>query len=157
MGVFVLIGIALIALMFLRGGVWLGEKSLPIFQWLACITFGVVVVIFLPMTAFHQTERMAAKGLIQSASLFGLTLWVWGLVLTYNLWGGGAVLVGIFLLGVGVVPMAMIATAMAKTWATCGQLLLLAGLTYGTRHFGKRLLLKLQLEEHKIYEAEIID
>ena len=36
-------------------------------------------------------------------------------------------------------------------------MLLLAGLTYGTRHFGKRLLLKLQLEEHKIYEAEIID
>ena len=157
MGVFVLIGIALIALMFLRGGVWLGGKALPIFQWLARITLGVVVIILLPMTAFHRTQRMAAKGLIQSASLFVITLWVWGLLLTYNLWGGVAVLVGVCLLGVGVVPMAVVATAIAKMWPTFGQLILLAVLTYGTRRIGKKLLLKLQMQEEKIYEAEIID
>ena len=97
----VLVGIVMLALMFLRGGVWLGEIALPFFQWLARITFCVVVVILLPMAAFHRTQRAAASGLIQASSLFGITLWVWGLLLTYDLWGGAAVLLGVCLLGIG--------------------------------------------------------
>lgn len=151
-----LVGIVMLALMFLHGGVWLGEKALPFFQWLAKITLGVVVLILLPLAAYHKTERFAANGLIQASSVFGLTLWVWALLLTYNLWGGGAVLVGVCLLGVGVVPMAMVATGIAKMWPTFGQLILLAVLTYGTRRIGKKLRLKLQMQEHKIYEAEIV-
>ena len=152
----VLVGIVMLALMFLRGGVWLGEIALPFFQWLARITFCVVVVILLPMAAFHRTQRAAASGLIQASSLFGITLWVWGLLLTYDLWGGAAVLLGVCLLGIGVVPMAMVATAIAKMWPIFGQLILLAVLAYGTRRLGKKLLIKLQMQEQKIYEAEII-
>ena len=156
LGIIFLVGIGLIALMFIHGGVWLSEKALPYFLGLARITFAVVVAILLPMTVFHRTQRFAARGLINAAALFGITLWVWGLVLTDNLWGSGAVLIGIFLLGVGVVPMAMLATLMAQMWPTFGQLLLLALLAYGTRRFGKKLIHKLQQEEQKIYEAEIV-
>ena len=156
LGIIFLVGIGLIALLFIQGGVWLSEKALPYFLGLARITFAVVVAILLPMTAFHRTQRFAASGLINAAALFGITLWVWGLVLTYNLWGGGAVLVGIFLLGVGVVPLAMLATLMAQMWQPFGQLILLALLTYGTRRLGKKLTHQLQQEEQKIYEAEIV-
>ena len=142
--------------MFLRGGVWLGDKALPYFDWASRITLGVVLIILLPMAAFHQTRRQAAKGLMYASSVFGITLWVWGLVLTYNLWGGGMVLLGIFLFGVGVVPMGMLATLFASMWSTFGQLLLLAVLTYGTRRFSKALLLKIQREEEKVYELEIV-
>jgi hypothetical protein len=156
LGALVLAGIILIALMFLRGGVWLGEKALPYFVWLARITLGVVVIIFLPMAAFRQTQRFAAKALISASSIFGIALWVWGLTLTYNLWGGGAVLLGLVLLGVGVVPMAMLATAFAALWSTFGQLMLLAVLAYSTQRFGRILFLKLQREDQKIYDAEIV-
>jgi hypothetical protein len=156
LGALVLAGIILTALMFLRGGVWLGEKALPYFLWLARITLGVVVIILLPMAAFRQPQWFAARGLISASSIFGITLWVWGLVLTYNLWGGGAVLLGLVLLGVGVVPMAMLATLFASLWPTFGQLLLLAALAYGTQRFGRILFLKLQQKEQKIYEAEIV-
>jgi hypothetical protein len=152
----VLAGIVVIALMFLRGGVWLGKQALPYFVLAAQIAFGAMVTVLLPMSAFRQTQRMAAKGLVYASSIFGVTLWVWGLLLTYNLWGGGAVLVGLFLFGVGVVPMAMLATAFAAMWSTLGQLLLLMVLAYGTRHFSKRLVLKLQRADQKIYELEII-
>lgn len=156
LAILVLVGIIMLTLMFLQGGVWLGEKALPIFKWLAQITCGVVVIILLPMAAFHRTQRFAANGLTYAAALFGMTLWVWGLLLTYDLWGGAAVLLGVCLLGVGVVPMAMLATLFAQMWPTFGQLLLLAALTYGTRLFGKKLALKLQREEQKIYELEIV-
>ena len=152
-----LVGIVMLALMFLHGGVWLGEKALPFFLWLAKITFGVVLLVLLPLATYHKTQRFAASGLIQAASVFGLTLWVWALLLTYNLWGGGAVLVGVCLLGVGVVPMAMVATGLAKMWPTFGQLILLAVLTYGSRRISKTLLIKLQMRKDKIYNAEIID
>lgn len=152
----VLFGIVMIALMFLQGGVWLGEKALPYFVGLARITMGATVLILLPMAAFHQTQRQAATGLMYAASIFGITLWVWGLLLTYNLWGGGAVLLGLVLLGVGVVPMAMLATGLAEMWSTLGQLVLLAVLTYGTRRLGKTLLLKLHREDQRVYEAEIV-
>lgn len=154
--VLVLAGIVMLALMFLQGGVWLGEKAMPILEWAARITCGVVVVALLPMAAFRQTQRHAAVGLMYAASIFGATLWVWSLLLTYNLWGGGAVLLGVCLFGVGVVPMAMVATLFEKLWPTFTQLLLLALLTYRTRHFGKQLALKLQREEAKVYEAEIV-
>ena len=152
----ILTGLILIAMMFLRGGVWLGDKALPYFDWASRITLGVVGVILLPMATFHQTQRQAAKGLLFASSIFGITLWVWGLVLTYNLWGGGMVLLGIFLFGVGVVPMGMLATLFASMLPTLGQLILLAVLTYGTRRFSKVLLLKLQREEQKVYELEIL-
>jgi hypothetical protein len=115
-----------------------------------------VLIILLPMAAFRQTQQFAAKGLISASSIFVITLWVWGLILTYNLWGGGAVLLGLVLLGVGVVPMAMLATLLASLWPTFGQLLLLAALTYGTQRFGRILFLKLQREDQKIYDAEIV-
>jgi hypothetical protein len=152
----IIAGIIMVALMFLQGGVWLGEKALPYFVLLARITLGVVLIILLPMSAFRQTQRFAARGLMSAASIFGITLWVWGLVLTYTLWGGGAVLVGLFLLGVGVVPMAMLATAFAAMWSTFGQLFLLAVLIYATRRYSMMIFLKLKREEQKIFDLEIV-
>jgi hypothetical protein len=66
------------------------------------------------------------------------------------------VLFGLFLVGVGVVPMAMLATLLAEMWSSLGQLLLLALLTYGTRHCGKRLAGNLRRVDQKIFEAEIV-
>jgi hypothetical protein len=156
LAVAILVGIILVALMFLRGGVWLGERALPYFVGVARITLGVVLILLLPLAAFRQTQRLAARGLMAAASIFGMTLWVWGLVLTYTLWGGGAVLVGLFLFGVGIVPMAMLATAFAAMWSTFGQLLLLAVLIYATRRFSKLLFLKVHRAEQKIYDLEIV-
>ena len=68
--------------------------------------------------------------------MFGFTLWVWGLLLTYDLWGAIAVLVGLVLLGVGVVPIAMLATLFKGMWLTLGELVLLTVLTFGTRFAG---------------------
>jgi hypothetical protein len=149
-------GLVFVALLFLQGGIWLGEKVLPWLLRVAAVTLAVVFFVLLPLTAPWRTRRFAAKAMLYASGIFGVTLWVWGLILTYDLWGGVAVLVGLLLLGVGVVPMAMLATLLAKLWPTFGQLLLLAVLTYGTRRFGRKLLLKLQLEDQKIYEAEIV-
>ena len=155
--VLILTGLVFIALLFLRGGVWLGAKVLPWLVWVATLTLAVVLLVLLPLATSWRTRPFAGKGMIYASSILGMTLWIWGLLLTYNLWGGGAVLIGLFLFGVGVVPMAMLATLFQAMWPTLGQLILLAVLTGGTRHFGTRLLAKVQAAEHKIYELEIVD
>jgi hypothetical protein len=59
-----------------------------------------------------------------------------GLLLTYVIWGGFAVFIGLFLAGVGVVPVAMLATLLKGLWGPFGILIGLTILTFGTRIFG---------------------
>ena len=71
-----------------------------------------------------------------SSYVYGVTLWFWSLLLTYSIWGVGAVIIGIFLAGIGVVPLAMIATAMEGEWAVTGEIILLLIFTFGSRMLG---------------------
>jgi len=58
------------------------------------------------------------------------------------IWGGVALFIGLFLAGVGVVPIAMLATLINGEWATLGQIVLLLVFTFGFRtlgyHFAKK-------------------
>ena len=155
-GILILAGLICLALLFLHGGVWFSKQILPWLLPSAKMTLGIVLLVLLPLSWWWPTRRIAAKGLLYASGIFGLTLWKWGLILTYNLWGGMAVLVGLFLVGVGVVPMAMFATAFKSMWPTLGQLIALAVLTYGTRRFGRHLLIQEKAAEQKVYEMEIV-
>lgn len=62
----------------------------------------------------------------------------WG-CLTLALWGVVAVVIGLILLGVGVVPIAMLATLLNGMWAELGMLAVAVVLTYGFRTLGAAL------------------
>ena len=83
-----------------------------------------------------------AAGQCRGGRTDGLTLWFWALVLTYTIWGAVAVFIGLFLLGIGVVPVAMLATLFDGQAATTLQLLLLTVVTFGARSIGVRLALQ---------------
>lgn len=116
-----------------------------IYPWLVGLS-GIALVIgvfvFLPLAAFKKTRGFAGVGFFYVSLAFGATLWVWSLLLTYALWGGFAVLVGLVFLGVGILPMAFLATAFTGHWALFFQLLLVAVAVYGSRVFGCFLLEK---------------
>ncbi|NOZ83903.1 MAG: DnaJ domain-containing protein [Epsilonproteobacteria bacterium] len=141
LGFLFLIGIFLIAIMLLKGGLWLSTKIYP---WLVIITnLALVVSIFilLPLSVLKKTRRIAGSGMILSSYAFGATLWVWSLLLTYTLWGGVALIIGLFIMGVGVVPIAMLATTLNTLWSQFGQLVLLLVMTIGARIFGTYLVI----------------
>jgi hypothetical protein len=56
-----------------------------------------------------------------------------GLLLTLAIWGVGAVFIGLFLAGVGVVPIAMLATLLKGMWGPLIELVLLTIMTFGSR------------------------
>ncbi len=147
LGLGILVAIFLLIGLLLVGGAWLSAKIYPWLQIISGITLVVLVVLFLPLSFFGRTRVFAGNGFFIASYVFGLTLWVWGFLLTYVLWGGFAVIVGLFIFGVGVIPIAILATLFKGMWSTLGELLFLTVLVFGLRFLGFWLLSKATREQ----------
>lgn len=142
LGLCIFAGVILIAVMFVKGGVWLGARAYPWLLLIATLAFWVTVLIFLPLAIFRRTRVFAGMSTYFASYVFGLTLWFWSLLLTYSLWGIGGVVVGLFIMGIGVVPIAMLASLFNGLWSTLGQLVLLTVITLGSRFLGLYIAMK---------------
>jgi len=122
--------------LFIFGGIWVGEKILPWLILLSILVLGFNIVILLPLAIIPPTRPWAGLGFFISSFIFGITGWFMGLLLTWILWGGLAVIIGLFIMGVGVVPIAMLATLFNGMWLELGLLFLAVVLTFGLRILG---------------------
>ena len=141
-GIASFIALLLVIALLINGGVYLGERIYPWLVKISGITLVVVLFLLLPLALFRRTRNFSGWGLSIASWVFGATLWVWGLLLTYQLWGWIALIIGLFLLGVGVVPIAMLATLFNGMWSTLGELVLLTAITFGIRLAGAFVLAK---------------
>jgi len=121
------------------GAVKIGEKVLPWLTLVSILALGFNILILGPMALMRSTRGWAGLGFFISSYVFGLTGWFMGLLLTWMLWGGFAVFIGLFLMGIGVVPIAMGATLFKHMWAELGLLVLAVVLTFGLRILGMTL------------------
>jgi hypothetical protein len=138
-GLIILLAVLALPVLFIAGGVVLGEKILPWLVSLSALTLGLNIVILLPLALIPPTRPWAGLGFFISSYVFGLTGWFMGLLLTWILWGGMAVIIGLFIMGVGVVPIGMLATLFNGMWAELGLLVLAVVLTFGLRILGMTL------------------
>jgi len=122
-----------IATLFIYGAGWVSGKLLPWFSILTWVAFLIVVFIFLPLAIPRATRGFSSIAMFIASYLFGATLWMMGLLLTLAIWGVTAVIIGIVLGGVGVVPIAMLATLIKGFWMPLIELVLLTILTFGCR------------------------
>lgn len=118
---------------FIHGGVWVSAKLLPWLYLVSWLAFGAVVLIVLPLAVPRATRGYSSVALMLASYAFGVTLWMKGMLLSYFLWGIGAVFIGLFLAGVGVVPVAMLATMFAGKWGQFVDLLIMVVITYACR------------------------
>jgi hypothetical protein len=135
-GIIIMLVIVFIPFIFIKGGVWLSAKVYP---WLVIImNFSMVISLFIlsPLSFFKKTRGIAGVGLIYLSYVFGVTLWVWSFFLTYTLWGTIALIIGLFIMGLGVIPIAILATIFNGAWSELGHLILGIVMTFGTRFFG---------------------
>ncbi|HAP00260.1 MAG TPA: hypothetical protein DCQ83_09480 [Fibrobacteres bacterium] len=112
--------------MFVKGGVWAGQRAYPLLSGLSRFALLITVLVLAPLAVIPRTRLFAGLGIIAASYVFGFTLWMWSLLLTYNLWGLFAVILGLFFLGVGIVPIALLAALFNGEWTTLTQLILLA-------------------------------
>lgn len=125
-------GIA-IATAFILGGVWVSKHLLPWLTVISLIVFAIVIFVLLPLAIPRATRGFSSVAILIASYIFGATLWMFGLLLTYFTWGIVAVIIGLVFLGVGVVPIALLATLFKGMWGPFFTLVLLAIATYGCR------------------------
>ena len=126
----------LLPVLFIKGGLWLGPILLPWLNLISGITFIVCILVLLPLSIFRKTRSFAAIGLFTASYVFGVTLWVVSFLLSYIYWGILGLLVGLVFAGVGVLPVAMLASGLHGDWSIFIQLVISIFLTYGARAFG---------------------
>jgi hypothetical protein len=99
-------------------------------------------IVLLPLALSRRARIHIGWLLAFSSFVFGASLWFMSALITFTLWGTFALIVGLFLLGLGVVPMAIIAAAMrslggdSRYWSVFGFQLFLLLLTFGARGLG---------------------
>ena len=118
---------------FIFGAAWASTSLLPWFSVLTWITIPLVVFILLPLAIPRTTRGFSSVALFIASYVFGVTLWMEGLLLTLAVWGPCAVFIGLFLLGIGVVPIAMLATLLNGMWGPLIELVVLTIMTFGSR------------------------
>jgi len=94
------------------------------------VPFGLVAIIA------RSTRRAFSKYLVYLSYPIGFTTWVLCAIATLNLWGTAALVIGILFLGVGVLPMAILAALFHGAWSVVGTILFQMLLLYGTRFGG---------------------
>ena len=111
-------------------------KIYPLVSDIALLVFLFDLIIALPISFFRKARVLSGNTILYSSWVFGLQLWLSGLMLTLQIWGLGAAIFGLLFLGVGVVPIAMIATLLNGKWAELLQLALSLILVFGSRFLG---------------------
>lgn len=129
---FAAVGIAIISA-FVLGGVWISKHLLPWLTFISLVVFAIVIVVLLPLAIPRATRHFSSVAILIASYIFGATLWMMGLLLTYFTWGVVAVIIGLVFLGIGVVPIALLATLFKGMWGPFFSLVLLAIATFGCR------------------------
>jgi hypothetical protein len=90
---------------------WIIEKAVTIYTFLlpfSWITLAVAVFILLPLAAWPKTRAAGGTGLVLVSYIFGATTWFLGAAVTFGSFGWIGLIIGLFVFGIGVVPLAII-------------------------------------------------
>ncbi len=78
--------------------------TLPFYE----LALAVAVFVLLPLTIWRKTRGAAGAGLMVTSYIFGLTTWLLSAAVTFGSFGWFGLIIGLLVLGVGVVPLAII-------------------------------------------------
>src|ERR1700756_2292729 len=125
--------ILILAGLMLYGMVWASAKLLPFLQDAGEIAGAVCLFIFLPLSAFRKTRPFAGMGYYYASFVFGILLFAYSCVVAFWIWHFTGLIIGLFIGGVGVVPVAFLATLFHGEWDLFWNVVLGTVLTFGSR------------------------
>jgi hypothetical protein len=127
--------------LYLHGMVWVSESLTPWLLKAASTLFDVCVFVFLPLCIFKRTRPWAGLGFFLSSWVFGVALFMLSCLVAFRTYGYGGLLGGLFLGGLGVIPVAWFAALFHGLGDDAALLITIGiGLTVGTYCFGQFLL-----------------
>jgi len=132
LGIIIFIGIILAGIFIFTLGIKAAVVVEPYIEMSAGVLL-VLNVITLLIAAIPAARGVTGVILFISSYVYGLATWLYGLLVTLSLWGVIALIIGLLMGGVGVVPIGMLAALFHGQWYILFSLLGLVILTYGTR------------------------
>lgn len=148
------LAVLVIPLLLFQGATWASSKLLPWFFFASGISFLLLCLVLLPLLVFRSLRASLARAIFGISYVFGTTLWMWSLLLTIKLWGVGWAIFGLLFAGIGVLPMAFLATAFKGLWSVFSSLIFLSVMSFGSRMFAFWIAAKL---DEYIYRNSIQD
>jgi hypothetical protein len=148
-GLAIFAALTFIGVVFIIGADTVSDKALPLFTMATVLATVFCVIILLPLSIFRATRIVSVWGFFIASYVFVVYTWMLSFLVTYSLWGAGGVFVGLCLVGIGILPLAIIAAAIHALWLTVADLLLCIVITYGTRMFAIYLAATLERAEAK--------
>lgn len=155
-GIAIFIGIIIATILFFALGAKVAFAIAPFINWLAGILF-IVNLLLLLVAIVPGARGFAGVVIYVSSYVYGISAWIYGLAVTLALWGWLAVIIGLFLGGVGVVPIGILAAIFNGEWGIFWTLLLTVVLTYGSRVIGMFLANNAENESQNKNNNDIID
>jgi len=141
LGLVFIILVIFVPVLLLRGMAWASERALPWLIDAGQISFAICGFLFLPLCIFRKTRPWAGFGFFVTSYVFGTELLAYSCVVTFAIWSYAGLILGLFLGGIGVVPIALLAALFAAfrhrtQWGLFGDLVFMILLTFGARFLG---------------------
>lgn len=154
LGLAVIVALTSLVALFIKGGAWASAVILPFVDLFSWFTISITILVLLPLSFFKKTRPSSGFMLMMASYVFGLAAWLKGFLWAYNIWGVVGVLIGVFLFGVGVVPVGAIALLFNGMWQPFFALIAAVATMYVCRKYGLYLILKADKERE---ESTVID
>jgi hypothetical protein len=127
------VGIIFLLMFLIRGGTWVAANIYPTVSIILATFVLIAIPTSLVLAIFKKSRGIGSIGLLISSYALGLNLWLSSLIMAYTFAGTFWLIVGLLFGGIGVVPIAFIATLISGKWSIAGQILLMAAIVYGVR------------------------
>lgn len=138
LGIAFFVGSIIALILFFTVGATVGVTILPFVSWLTGILFAVNIIALL-IAISRKTRGVVGIIIFLSSYVYGWQTWITGLLVALAFWGWAVVIIGLFMGGIGVVPIGMAAAIFNGRWSIFFVLLINVILTYGTRIIGRTL------------------
>lgn len=115
-----------------------------ILNYISQIAFVFLTLVFLPLSIFKKTRGISGTVFIYYSYLYGAIVWLLGLAMTLIHWGGWGLIIGLFLFGVGVVPMGIVGEFIYSSSSQGFMFLLSLALVFIFRYIGLALMVSYQ-------------
>lgn len=144
----IFIGVVLLPVMFIKGGVWAFEVLYPFLDKISLIGW-VIVIALLLLSIFPRARGFAGAGLFITSYLWGSIFWLTSLAIVFGFWGWLGVVIGMFLAGIGVFGVALLALIFSGQVFASFLMLVSLGMIYGFRILGISMIEKFEAHQRE--------
>lgn len=154
LGIAFFVGVIIATILFFTFGAKMAFVISPFVNGLAGILLTINIILLL-FAVIPKARGVIGNIIIFSSFIYGLSAWIYGLAVTLAIWGWLGVIIGVFLGGIGVVPIGMLASVLSGHWNLFWPLLINVATYFGAIIIGGLLVGSVERQNEKQHDNVI--